>query len=139
MCQAHVSQALSEADAHTFASLLLAWGCPGSARPPVKFHVPMHNPARPVMEGSASLKMLLPRPLCKCLWRLTWHIPSRVSAGDAQRQRCLYRLRRVKFMGQPPAALCNNVICSLCSWLLPKTTHLADFCHCRKKNVLCNA
>lgn len=93
----------------------------------------MHNPARPVMEGSASLKMLLPHPLCKCLLQLMWHIPSSVSAGDAQRLHCLYRLQRVKPMDQPPAALCNNMICSLCSWLLPKRTYIADFCHSRKK------
>lgn len=103
----------------------------------INFHVQMLSSAKPEKEGSASLKILLPCPLHKCLWQLMWHIPCSLYAGEAERQCCLYRIQRVKFMGQLPSAIYKNLTSYLCSWLLPKKTDIADLYQCRK-NVLHN-
>lgn len=121
---------------HPFSQLWVAQAQQGT---PINFHVRTHSSASPVMEGSASLKMLFPCPPCKCLGWLMWHMPSSLSAGEAERQGGLYRCQRVKFMGQSPAAIYKNVIRYLCSWLLPKKNYTADLCQYRKKKVVCNA
>lgn len=124
MCRFHVSGLyLRQMQVHLY-PFSQHWVAQAQQGTLIKFHVRMHNVH--ATEGSASLNILLPCPLHKCLWQLTWHMPSSLSAGEAERQCCLYRLQRVEFMGQPPAAIYKNVICYLCSLLLPKKTYIAD-------------
>lgn len=114
------------------------WVAQAQQGTPINFNVQMHSSASPVMEGSASLKILLPCPLHTCLWQLMWHMSSSLSAGEAERQCCLYRLQRVKFMGQPLAAIYKNVIRYLSlGFYLRKTTSQTSISI--EKNVLCNA
>lgn len=115
---------------HPFSQLWVARAQQGT---PINFHVWKLSSASPVTGGSAPLKILWPCPLHKCLWQLMWHMPSSPAAGEAERQRCLYRLQRAEFTGPSPAAIYKTVICYLWSWLLPKKNDIADLCQHRRK------